>query len=222
MTADLIVVNHTLFFLALESIGEAESRASGYLFPNDFVILDEAHTVESVAARQIGLGVSQYGLKQALYRLYNPKSKKGLFTVLRAEEAVRETAESIDSVDRFFQTVEEAAEFRKGRECRVRKPEFVPDSITIPLARVQAAVVAAVKEAEDEKLKSELQDLGRRIREARRGVIDFLQQNSRKPCLLGRANRQNRPEPDIERSADRYLLGSEPDSISGRSHLSDD
>jgi len=176
LTADLIVVNHTLFFLALESIGMVEGRTSGYLFPNDFVILDEAHTVESVAARQIGLGVSQFGLKQALFRLYNPKSKKGLFTVLRAEAAVRETAESIESVDRFFQAVEEAAEFRKGRECRVRKPALVPDSVTIALARVQAAVVAAVKQAEDEKLKSELQDLGRRIREARRGVIDFLQQ----------------------------------------------
>jgi ATP-dependent DNA helicase DinG len=176
LTADLIVVNHTLFFLALENMGEAEGRASGYLFPNDFVILDEAHTIESVAARQIGLGVSQYGLKQALYRLYNPKSKKGLFTVLRAEEGVRETAESIDVVDRFFQTVEEAADFRKGRECRVRTPGLVPDSISISLARVQAAVVAAVKQAADEKLKSELQDLGRRIREARRGVVDFLQQ----------------------------------------------
>src|SRR6202035_4100213 len=176
LTADVIVVNHTLFFLVLESIGQAEGRASGYLFPNDFVILDEAHTVESVAARQIGLGVSQFGLKQALYRLYNPKSKKGLFTVLRAEEAVRQTAESIESVDRFFQAIEEATEFRKGRECRVRNPEIVPDTVTIPLARVQAAVVAAVKEAEDDKLKSELQDLGRRIREARRGVVDFLQQ----------------------------------------------
>jgi ATP-dependent DNA helicase DinG len=176
LTADVIVVNHTLFFLALDSIGQAEGRASGYLFPNDFVILDEAHTVESVAARQIGLGVSQFGLKQALYRLYNPKSKKGLFTVLRAEEAVRQTAESIESVDQFFQAVEEAAEFRKGRECRVRNPGIVPDTLSIPLARVQAAVVAAVKQVEDEKLKSELQDLGRRIREARRGVIDFLQQ----------------------------------------------
>jgi ATP-dependent DNA helicase DinG len=176
VTADVIVVNHTLFFLALESIGASEGRAAGYLFPNDFVILDEAHTVESVAARQIGLGVSQYGLKQALFRLYNPKSKKGLFTVLRASDAVQETAETIESVDRFFQAIEEAAEFRKGRECRVHKPGLVPDSITIALARVQSAVVALVKQTEDEKLKSELQDLGRRIREARRGVIDFLQQ----------------------------------------------
>ena len=176
LTADVIVVNHTLFFLALESIGDGEGRTPGYLFPNDFVILDEAHTIESVAARQIGLGVSQYGVKQALYRLYNPKTRKGLFTVLRDSDAVRETAESCDVVDRFFQTVEQAADFRKGRECRVHKPELVPDSVTLALARVQAAVVNNVKAAEDEKLKSELQDLGRRIREARRGIVDFLQQ----------------------------------------------
>jgi ATP-dependent DNA helicase DinG len=176
LTANIIVVNHTLFFLALESMGDAESRAPGYLFPNDFVILDEAHTIESVAARQIGLGVSQYGIKQALHRLYNPKTQKGLFSVLRAAEAVRETADTCEVVDRFFQSLEQAADFRKGREYRVRKPELVPDTVTLGLARVQAAVVAAVKEADDEKFKSELQDLGRRIREARRGVVDFLQQ----------------------------------------------
>jgi ATP-dependent DNA helicase DinG len=176
LTANMIVVNHTLFFLALESMGDTEGRTPGYLFPNDFVILDEAHTIESVAARQIGLGVSQYGIKQALHRLYNPKTQKGLFTVLRAAEAVKETAETCEVVDRFFQAVEQAGDFRKGRECRVRQPELVPDSVTLALARVQAAVISAVKAVDDEKVKGELQDLGRRIREARRGVVDFLQQ----------------------------------------------
>ena len=176
LTADLIVVNHTLFFLALESIGDLENRSSGYLFPNDFVIFDEAHTIESVAARQIGLGVSQFGLKQTLHRLYNPKTEKGLFTFLREAESVRETAETCDAVDRFFDSVERVANFRKGREYRVRKPEIVPDTLSAALTRVQAAVVDALRSAEDEKLKSELQDLGRRIREARHTVVDFLNQ----------------------------------------------
>jgi ATP-dependent DNA helicase DinG len=120
--------------------------------------------------------VSEIGLKQALQRLYNPKSQKGLFAVVRAQEAIRQTAEAIEIVDRFFQSIEQAADFRKGREYRVRKPDLVPDTVSIPLARIQTAVVAAVREAEDEKLKSELQDLGRRIREARRGLVAFLQQ----------------------------------------------
>src|SRR6516164_8451371 len=176
LTADLIVVNHTLFFLALESIGDLENRSSGYLFPNDFVIFDEAHTIESVAARQIGLGISQFGLKQTLHRLYNPKTQKGLFTFLRETESGQETAETCDTVDRFFDSVESVANFRKGREYRVRKPEIVPDTVSTALTRVQAAVVDALRSAEDEKLKSELQDLGRRIREARHTVVDFLNQ----------------------------------------------
>ena len=177
LTADLIVVNHTLFFLALESIGDIENRSSGYLFPNDFVIFDEAHTIESVAARQIGLGISQYGLKQTLQRLYNPKTQKGLFTLLREKESIRETAETYDAVDRFFETVEQAAKFDKGREYRVRNPEMVPDTVSSALARVQAVVVSAVKRTDDEKLKSKLQDLGRSNQEDRNGVINFMNQN---------------------------------------------
>jgi ATP-dependent DNA helicase DinG len=174
--ADVIVVNHTLFFLALHNAGDTENRASGYLFPNDFVIFDEAHTLEAVAARQIGLNVSHYGVRQALHRLYNPKTQKGLFSLLRQAEAVRETADACELLDRFFQSVEQAGDFRRGREYRVRRPELVPDSITTALARVQSAVVGVIKDTEDEKLKSELQDLGRRVRDARVGVAEFLGQ----------------------------------------------
>jgi ATP-dependent DNA helicase DinG len=38
---------------------EQEERESGYLFPNDFIVFDEAHTLEQTASRQIGIGVSQ-------------------------------------------------------------------------------------------------------------------------------------------------------------------
>jgi ATP-dependent DNA helicase DinG len=178
VTADLIVMNHTLFFLALGSMRDPEKQGSGYIFPNDFVIFDEAHTVESVAARQIGLGVSQYGLKQALQRLYNAKTQKGLFTILRAGDAVKETALTSEMVDTFFRSVDQASNFKRGRECRVRRPEVVPDTLSLALARVQSAVVTAVKETDDERLKGELQDLGRRLREARLGIGEFLEQKA--------------------------------------------
>ncbi|MEO6741432.1 MAG: ATP-dependent DNA helicase, partial [Chthoniobacteraceae bacterium] len=74
VSADLVVMNHTLFFLSLGGIAEQDKDESGYLFANDFVIFDEAHTVESVASRMIGMNVSQYGLRYALHRLYNPKT----------------------------------------------------------------------------------------------------------------------------------------------------
>jgi ATP-dependent DNA helicase DinG len=176
LTANLIVVNHTLFFLALESVSPTESSVPGYLFPNDFVIFDEAHTVEAVAGRQIGLGVSQYGLRQTLNRLYNSKTEKGLFALLRDGEAVQETAQAATIAEGFFSSVGEACDFRKGREFRIRRPDLVPDTLSLALSRVQSAVIRAVRKTDDDKLKSELQDLGRRIRDSRLALTDFLRQ----------------------------------------------
>jgi len=178
ISADVVVLNHTLFFMNLGGIAEQEENDSGYLFANDFVIFDEAHTVEQVAARQIGLGVSQYGLRYALRRLYNPDTKKGLFQLHRNPDGVRETAQVLEEVERFFDTLGTRADFKKGREYRVRQPDFVDDSLTNPLARVQQMVVQTLKGIEDETAKSELQDMGRKIRDARAGIATFLKQDA--------------------------------------------
>jgi ATP-dependent DNA helicase DinG len=178
VNADVVVLNHTLFFLNLGGIAEQEENESGYLFSNDFVIFDEAHTVEQVAARQIGLGVSQYGLRYVLQRLYNPKTKKGLFQVHRKPDAVKETATLLDEVESFFNTAGERGDFKKGREYRVREPDFVADSLTAPLARLQQLVVETVRGVEDETARAELQDLGRRIRDARSAIATFLKQEA--------------------------------------------
>ena len=45
LAADLIVLNHTLLFILLGSPDMQGERESGFLFPNDFIIFDEAHTV---------------------------------------------------------------------------------------------------------------------------------------------------------------------------------
>ncbi len=178
LAADVVVMNHTLFFMNLGGLAEQEENESGYLFANDFVIFDEAHTVEQVAARQIGLGVSQYGLRYALQRLYNPKTKKGLFQVHRNPDAVRETASLLDDVDTFFDKAGARADFKKGREYRVRQPDFVEDSLTAQLAKVQTLLVQTLKGIDDETAKAELQDLGRRIRDARNGLATFLKQEA--------------------------------------------
>jgi ATP-dependent DNA helicase DinG len=177
LTADVVVMNHTLFFMNLGGLAEQE-EGSGYLFANDFVIFDEAHTVEAVAAKMIGLGVSQYGLRYALRRLYNPDTKKGLFQVHRNPDGVKATAALLGDVDTFFDKVGMRADFKKGREFRVRQPDFVDDSLTGELAKLQTLVVQTLKGLEDEVAKAELQDLGRRLRDARGGIATFLKQDA--------------------------------------------
>ena len=178
LAADVIVLNHTLLFILLGSPDMQEERESGFLFPNDFIIFDEAHTVEQVASKQIGIGVSQYGLRSTIQRLYNARTRKGLFTVMRDAVGVRLAAELIDDVDKFFAAVESKSNFRKGREFRVRDVELVPDTITARLTALQARVADVVKRADDEILKAELQEFGRRIRDARDGISIFLEQSA--------------------------------------------
>src|SRR5437763_8593133 len=176
LAADLIVLNHTLLFMLLGSPAEQEGRESGFLFPNDFIIFDEAHTVEQVASKQIGVGVSQYGLRSTIQRLYNARTKQGLFTVMRDAAGVRLAAELIEDFEKFFDAVELKFDFRKGREFRVREIDLVPDTITGRLVALQARISEVVKRADDEIIKAELQEFGRRIRDARDGIAIFLEQ----------------------------------------------
>src|ERR1041385_8386860 len=178
LAADVIVLNHTLLFILLGSPDMQEERESGFLFPNDFIIFDEAHTVEQVASKQIGIGVSQYGLRSTIQRLYNARTRKGLFTVMRDAQGVRLAAELVDDVDKFFGAVEAKSDFRKGREFRVRDVDLVPDTITGRLTALQARISEVVKRADDEFLKAELQEFARRIRDARDGIAIFLEQRA--------------------------------------------
>src|SRR2546429_5659640 len=178
LAADVIVLNHTLLFILLGSPDMQEERESGFLFPNDFIILDEAHTVEQVASKQIGIGVSQYGLRSTIQRLYNSRTRKGLFTVMRDAEGVRLAAGLIDDVDKFFAAVAARSRFSKRRGVLVPAVDFGPDTITARLTALQARVADVVKRADDEILKAELQEFGRRIRDARDGILIFLEQSA--------------------------------------------
>jgi ATP-dependent DNA helicase DinG len=178
LAADLIVLNHTLLFKLLGGAEEQEEREGGFLFPNDFIIFDEAHTVEQVASRQIGIAISQYGLRSTIQRLYNARTRKGLFTVTRDADGVRIAADLVDKIDNFFRSVGERCDFRKGREFRIREPEIVPDTIGSILITLQARIAAIVKRSDDEFLKTELQELGGRVHDARVGITTFLEQSA--------------------------------------------
>lgn len=178
LVADVVVLNHTLFFMALGGVPEADENEEGYLFANDFVIFDEAHTVEQVAARQIGLSMSQYGLRYALQRLYNPKTSKGVMQVLRRPDGVRAVSDLLEKVDAFFNGVGAKMDGAKGRELRVREVDFVEDTLSLPLAELQKEIVEIVRGMEDEPVKAELQDLGKRVRDARVALGQFLKQEA--------------------------------------------
>jgi ATP-dependent DNA helicase DinG len=182
--AKLVVVNHTLFFALLntefdEDAEEQAKKPGGFLFPNDFAVLDEAHTIEQVAAVQLGLRVSQSGLRFDLQRLYHPKTRKGLLKSFRKASAMVAVEDAIAAAERFFHQVGDVSKFGNySKECRVRTPEVVPNTLAEPLRRLWQEIDSLAADVEGETTRSELQDASRRLREAHGSVAAFLDQAS--------------------------------------------
>ena len=196
--AQVVVLNHALFFVLLgAAMAEQHTAAAkaaaatdneetdgnsaheGYLFEDDFVIFDEAHTLEATAAKQIGLGISQFGLRASLQRLYHPRTKKGLWTVLRHAEGVRATSETLEEMEAFFQRIDKQLDFKRGgRECRIREAGLTEDTLGAGLDTVRGLLADAVETVDDEMTKAELADIGRRLGDTRAGLTTFLDQSA--------------------------------------------
>ena len=103
--AHVIIVNHALLFALINAGGAqahgAEREARGVLFPDDFLVLDEAHTVPEVATDNFGLSLSSYGVDRALKHLFNPKTKRGILRKHGAE-GQQLVVDALDAAKQFF------------------------------------------------------------------------------------------------------------------------
>jgi ATP-dependent DNA helicase DinG len=194
LSSDVLVLNHTLFFTLLGGVDE--EMEGGILFKNDFVIVDEAHTMESVASRHIGLSVSSGQVRYALNRLWNPRTEKGLLATLRQGGAVKLVSQLLAESDKFFEQVEVACDLlseqssksrfgktdsslqreQKWTELRIRQPELVKDNVTLPIQRLREAVSDLIKTSEDKEIGQELLECNRRLGELKIEVAEFLSQ----------------------------------------------
>ncbi len=195
LSSDVLILNHTLFFTLLGAV--EEELEGGILFKNDFVIFDEAHTMENVASRHIGLSVSSGQVRYSLNRLWNPRTEKGLLATLRQGNAVKLVADILSESDKFFEGIEAACEEiqanakpkfsggegssarrREWKELRIRRAELVQDNVTLPIQRLREAVSELVKTSQDKDIGQELVECNRRLGELKVEVAEFLGQNA--------------------------------------------
>jgi ATP-dependent DNA helicase DinG len=197
LSADVLVLNHSLFFSLLEDNGgddDEPNKDEGVLFKNDFVILDEAHNIGPVASRHMGLSVSSGQVQFNLQRLWNPKTGKGLLGLLREGKATRNVEDASAAMEQFFGELEAACDelneeqaktrkfggnkVRAWKELRVRKAGLIDDTLTLPLQRVREALVQVRDDTDDADTGQELAEFNRRVGELREGVKLFLSQES--------------------------------------------
>ncbi len=150
--ADVLVVNHALFFSDL-----AIRRQGAQILPDyDVVVFDEAHTVESVASDHLGVTVTSGQVEYLMNKLYNDRNQRGLLIQHRLTDAQRLSHEIRFQSRDFFYGVREA-QYTQGRpNGRVRQPLQIEVDLTVNLLKLGTMIASASQDVKDEGQKMEL------------------------------------------------------------------
>ncbi len=99
--AQILVVNHALLMTHLA----LKQQKVSLLPPYQLVVIDEAHTLESVAAEHFGQSVSQGQIRWLLNRLHSERTGKGFLTIFGVQEPIRATQRVRLASDRFWESL---------------------------------------------------------------------------------------------------------------------
>lgn len=184
-SADLVVLNHSLFFSLLKVRDDEKDDSKGLIFPNDFVVFDEAHSLEKIASQHVGIDLRRLQVRYALNRLWNPKTKKGQMTVLPrsagAEKIIKQVEQLYEDAENFFDELEKAGEKlasprkptpqrkddkprKPWKTIRVRHPNLLNDSLFNcffslshgPLKDLREQLVGFIQQTKDKETNQEL------------------------------------------------------------------
>lgn len=157
--ADLLVVNHALFFadLALREEGV------GFLPAYDHVILDEAHMAESVASDHFGLTISEFQVRFLLGNLLQPQQRRGFLMSIRdrapadlLDRAARGVAAAERAADQFFEALVQYQQTRGRDNGRIDEANVVNNPLSETLDDLSVQLSRLKDQSENESDKFEL------------------------------------------------------------------
>ncbi len=192
-SADIVVLNHSLFFSLLK---DEKDDSKGLIFPNDFVVFDEAHSLEKIASQHVGIDLRRLQVRYALNRLWNPKTKKGQMTVLPRSAGSRKIIKQVEQLhkdtENFFDELEKAgdklASSRKPntqrkddkralwKTIRVRHPNLLNDSLYDPLKALREQLVDFIQQTKDKETNQELGASNNRLADIQSSLSRWLGQ----------------------------------------------
>jgi len=153
--ADVLVVNHALFFADLALRGQG----FGILPPYDAVVLDEAHTIEDVACEYFGLSISQFQVILLLNTLCRGRGErmKGVIPALANKRGVRSetVGQCIEQVhhcrnaaDQFFDDLVFYHRERGRSNGRITEPNVVDNPLSQQLEDLSLTLRALIDQVE--------------------------------------------------------------------------
>ncbi len=139
--AQILVVNHALFFSDLALRRQGVSILPDY----DVVVLDEAHTVEAVAADHLGISLTSGSVEYVLSRLYNDRTQKGLLVHHGLNALAKRVEQCRYAASEFFADLWEWKQQSAPANGRVTELLAVPNKLGPELL----ALARGVKQAGD-------------------------------------------------------------------------
>jgi ATP-dependent DNA helicase DinG len=176
-SAHVIIINHALLFALINAGGAqaqgAQTDARGVLFPDDFLVLDEAHTVPEVATDHFGLSLSSYGVDRALKYLFNPRTKRGLLRKLGGAEAQQRVVDALDASAQFFEFLATTL-LAQRPVVRIREEGVAEPTLDGPLGALHRLIGKLADQLEEGRARDELLEQKQRIKGLQTGVSEWL------------------------------------------------
>jgi len=175
--AQVIIVNHALLF-ALINAGGAQANGGdretrGVLFPDDFLVLDEAHTVPEVATNNFGLSLSSYSVDRALKHLFNPKSKRGLLRKHAGPEGQQLVLDALEASKQFFDHINTRL-LDKRPVVRIREAGVAEPMLDGPLGALHRLLAKIADKLPEGREHDEMQEQKQRIKDLQAGLTEWL------------------------------------------------
>lgn len=171
--AHVVIVNHSLLFALIAAGAGENSGARGVLWPDDFLVLDEAHTVPAVATEHCGLHLSSYGTDRMLKYLYNPRTKRGLLVKHGGPGDRQFVQDALDASQLFFSFLNDRL-LTKQSIVRVRETGFAEPIMDEPLEALHKAVRRRADQLDDGRERDELLQQAQRVATYRMSISQFL------------------------------------------------
>ncbi|MCF7816569.1 MAG: hypothetical protein K9M54_01705 [Kiritimatiellales bacterium] len=174
MDAQVLVVNHSLFFaeLALRAEGAA------MLPPYGYVVFDEAHQMEQVASSHLGIRLSLYMLEYWLRRIYIADKNKGLCAVLKDGKGALLATQTSEAAELFFENVRKHFKLgaQKTQQC-VAEPPPIDTDLPLKITNLCHHLQTLVQTTDNEDIQAEIKSSRNRGLELRDTVEAFLKQS---------------------------------------------
>jgi ATP-dependent DNA helicase DinG len=132
----ILIVNHALFFSDL-----ALRRQGASLLPKyDAVILDEAHSIESVAGSHLGMSISSGQVDYILRRIFNDRRNRGLAVHHHMTDVQKQVLLCREASERMFGDVDSWLKNQNGNG-RVNEKKIVDNPLSELLATLSSMML---------------------------------------------------------------------------------